>query len=73
MAIDETIINTLDDTIAKQAETSVKRITDAVGNTFEKSSLKEQIEARQILNNIAVKKARTSMFDKFTFAKKWEK
>jgi hypothetical protein len=71
MAIDETTINTLDTAINKQVASPIKRTTDAVGNTVEKSSLKEQIEARELLNKISVKKSRTSMFDKFCFGKKW--
>jgi hypothetical protein len=71
MAIDQTTIDTLDTSINAQAVSPVRKLTDAIGNSFENSSLKEQIEAREMLSRISAKKTRTSMFDKFKFAKKW--
>lgn len=71
MAIDQTTIDNLDTAINTQVTSPIKKLTDAIGNTFENSSLKEQIEAREMLNRISVKKTRTSMFDKFKFGKKW--
>ena len=71
MAIDQNTIDTLDTSINTQVASPVKKLTDAIGNSFENSSLKEQIEAREMLSRISTKKARTSMFDKFKFAKKW--
>jgi hypothetical protein len=71
MALDQTTIDNLDTAINSQVTSPVRKLTDAIGNSFENSSLKEQIEARDMLSRISVKKARTSMFDKFKFAKKW--
>lgn len=71
MAIEQDAIDAVDGAILTQASTSVKKLTDAMGNSFENVSIKEQIEAREMLNKILVKSKRTSMFDKFKFGRKW--
>lgn len=70
MALDSTTISTLETTINTQVASGVKGMQDAVGNRIDKVPILDQITAHEKLSAISVKRARTSMFDKFKFARK---